>query len=182
MNQQETIAIRSDLVHLLRTGVEDIGSSFTEPDDDWMFVCMGRTEDDGVVIGVDPSAFQTEETKDQLPQLLANLAQRQGFVAYGMVISMWYVVLDKRDSPEEFDSLERDRSWTGPRPSEHPKRKEGVLIVGVDRFGDEAYTADIIRHDDAPPTLGEWRSWGGEPDGLQGRFIDPLRRALRHQG
>jgi len=181
MNRTRTIQVRKDLIKMMRESAEYIGRDFTEPDDDWIFVMMGYSPDGARVIGVDPAMFDTEEGKDRLAEALAAFAQENGFVAYGMVISMWYYEIGK----ETADALDRaGKGW--PKASQSPNRKEGLLIIGADRFGEEGISADIIRHEGKPPTLTEWKPMPND-DGpgeshIEGRFVEPMRRALRHQG
>jgi hypothetical protein len=123
---------------------------------------------------VDPDFFSSDEKKDTLAyEVLPSVIKKFDLVALGMVISTWQAVIDKE---------EREAGhWV--RPSQHPNRREMLLIAAVDAYSDEIYMAEIVRHENAPPTLEKWERTGAGADNvIGGRMIDPLRTALRPQG
>jgi hypothetical protein len=64
-----------------------------------------------------------------------------------------------------------------PKPSEHPQRKEALVLTHVTKSSAKMYVAEIHRHQDGPPTLGEW---GKPTSGLavRGRFVDAMRLGI----
>jgi hypothetical protein len=175
MRPVEVAAIRSNIVRLLRDGAAQVGSRFTEPDDDWQFVAVGaRRDGEFLAIGVDPAFFVSPDHKDKLVALLAEIAKQNSFVAFGTIVSAWEV---RGMNAQEMADYEQGR---GPALSERPDRIEVVQITGIDRFGDESYRAPIMRSATAPPKLEAWERFGAA--GMGGRFIDPFREALRLQG
>lgn len=61
-------------------------------------------------------------------------------------------------------------------PSQHPDRREIVVVVVADAERSEAWTAEIKRTRLRPPTLSSFEA--GDP-GVSGPLIDPLIEALR---
>jgi hypothetical protein len=71
-------------------------------------------------------------------------------------------------------------AWEAPagvRPSLHPDRVETIVLGYASKWTAAIESARIIRHKDAPPTLGEfWRN--DAPYVGHGLFIDALREGL----
>jgi hypothetical protein len=173
MRPIDVAAMRSRLVRTMREGAEQVGRAFTRPDDDWMFVMLGVSEADEQphIITADPMYFSTPERKQELTtEVLPRIIRERSIVVIGQVVSTWIAY-----TGEDFDPNTM-------RPSESPSRKEAVLVMAVDRFGDEFYSAEIVRRAHKPPILEPWQRIGGESDSVSGMFIDPLRAALRLQG
>jgi hypothetical protein len=177
MKPIELAKIRSDLVHMIRFGAEETGKMFTDREEDWDPMIIGSDASGKVtVVGLDPTFLSSEAGKQMLAdEVLPELIRKQSFVALGMVISAWMRVYEKGEYKE----------WPGAlppvRPSQDAKRIEILIVSGVDRYGDELYTAKIVRHPQGPPTLEPWVRLGGD-GGATGRMIEPLRSALRPQG
>jgi hypothetical protein len=65
----------------------------------------------------------------------------------------------------------------GVRPRDDPQRVEKVVLVHWSGGGvSTMYAADVIRHDNRPPDLGQWEEMGGE---MGGRFGDAVELGLR---
>ena len=164
---------RSDLVRLLRKGSQRVQADFTDPDDDWVFTMFGMNRrGEAEIVAADAAFFSSDETKDNLVAALSQITREREYVALATLVSTWRVEYEK--GSEGYDDPFRVM------PSQHPDRREALMIVAVDRYGDEVYMADIVRHDGAPPTLEPWERQPG--DQHTGRFIEPLRTALRPQG
>jgi hypothetical protein len=162
-------------VELAKGGVES-NRELLGPEDDWQPVLIGLTETEATVVGfpIMPNL------KDTLVEVLATIAKQFGFKAMAVVTTVWYVKVAVDASSltdEEREALEREHMNTP--PSEHPNRVEAVLIQALDAEVMRFRVAEIERHPDAPPTLGEWKPLGEDNDEYGGRFPDALRDVLR---
>lgn len=85
---------------------------------------------------------------------------------------------------EQMTSVERETVLAGKDPrgwrprSEWPSTEALVLVV-LDRAGEQSWLADIERHSTRAPTLGEWRTYG--PNVALRGMTDTISRTLRRQ-
>jgi hypothetical protein len=157
-----------------QTGVAAVQESFTDPDDDWEPVMFAISDDENVVIGLPPAAFASDRAKDMLCDVaLPGIILAGRVRALVMVMSTWEVEYTK-----EFPrSADPHRQMP---PSQHPRRREALYLSGLTATLTRSLRADIQRHPDAPPTLGEWRVREADHPNydVTGRFIAPLQEAL----
>jgi hypothetical protein len=158
-------------VEWAKSAVVTVGQSFTEPDDDWMPTALVQNADSIVVAGLDPSFFGSTEAKDNLAdEVLPALLRKYEAQRVALVMSSWMV----SGKSEDVDM--------SVRPSENPNRVEVVVVTVIDRDNAGMYVAEILRGKE-PPILGEWDAHLAEGDGMiDGRFVEPVRRALCPQG
>jgi hypothetical protein len=148
----------------MKEGAKQVEMGFTNPDDDWvpvMLVRMGKKCATMMVsIGDDKDTVGEAITG----YLRSNNADEAVFIA-----SSWMVCVEGEKSHSEIDQL--------PSASQHPNRKEALVLTHVTRNSARMFVADIHRHNDAPPTLGKWSK---PTSGLavRGRFVDAMRLGI----
>lgn len=148
---------------LAMIGAERVAEQFASPHEDWapiLIVSDGRTSE---TIAIDPALFGSIEAKDQAAQVMA--AEIRGHAAAGcaLVLSAWSV-------PDTGDYETA--------PPERGDRVEVLTVMALDRTQQRIWSAPIQRSDDTPPRLGPWQ----QERSAEGRFVEPLRRALTLQG
>ena len=153
-----------DFVDYVKSSARQVGTFFTEPDDDWEPVALLETKEGEMVI------VSLAMDKQLWPKAISEMVEQAGIVKVALVTSSWGLEFE---TPEEYEAyMENDE----PSPSKHPNGFEMLVLSIFDQERVEAWSARIQRHDDEPPTLDEW-DWGGtEPDG---RMIEPIREAMR---
>jgi hypothetical protein len=163
-----------------QNGVEDVGREFEEPDDDWRPLLIIETKThDGVLVWFDPRFLGSPEGKDALAYtVIPELIKTHDGIAVAMVTSAWYVSVDKR---EDFTMPESGSL------ADHPGREEAVFVNGMTATRHRFAQATIHRTDDGPPTLGPWKVHADDgqtnpPFHMEGRMVEPIRRALARQG
>lgn len=154
-----------EFVDYLQSAARFVGEQFKDPEDDWMPV--GHVQDSKGrphIIGFDSRWFESDSNKDRLVHevIVPHLIKAQA-IKFGMIISTWAI-----------QTLEHDES--GLRPSAHPDRREQLLLQAFDQERVETWHAQIYRDGEQPPALSEWE--GPELD-VSGRFVDPIKEALR---
>lgn len=161
----ETLGLFDDVA---KTAAGMSEAIFTEPDDDWTpVVFMENAEGTRATMPIE-QFMENDQMKDMLTELIIpQTIQKFGATRVVMVLSVWSSKL-----PKGVDW--RDR----PRPSEALDRTEALIVSeytteGITRWS----SAEIIRHEDSPPTLGEWDE--SPIDGFEGRFVNPIVDALR---
>lgn len=156
----------------VRSMVEEIGESFTKPDDDWLSTLIIETASgERIAMGLAGDLFDGEERKDQLVSMLQQLIIAFKVRRFGFVISAWGISFPKETGEE--DAMAVASEWRG-HFQDHPERTEQVIVQVVDQDGEISWSSELERHEDAPPTLTEWK----KIDTLSGRFAG-LREALR---
>lgn len=144
---------------------------FTKPDDDWVPIAFLEGPEGQATFPI-ADFMDNDRSKDLLAEFILPQAISK-FRAHTvvMVLSAW----QGRNIPKGVDWQDR------PRPSEDPERKEILILVEYKREGVTRHTvADIIRHEDSPPTLGEWDNWGDDAKlGADGRFVGPIVAAMK---
>lgn len=146
--------------------VEEVGKDLA-PDDDWEPIAFLLHDDESRSLL--PLVYENDEQKDLwanalLPALVVGTRPK----IVSMVQTAWFV-----EAPP-------DAILEGTvRPRDDPNRKEGVVVTCVASNDEQVWQAMIERREGKPPKLGEWMLIGGPNAETMGRFIDPLRRALR---
>ena len=144
--------------------------AFTEPDDDWVPVLfMEDSEGNQATMPIE-MFMQNEQTKNLLTDMIIPAAIKN-FKARTvvMVLSVWRSTL-----PPDVDWQDR------PTPSEDLDRREEVMIIEYTAEGvTRSAMAEIIRHENAPPTLAEWDDMGEASLSQEGRFVGPIVAAMK---
>lgn len=152
---------------------KDVGGDFTEPDDDWFPVAHVLTKKgERFVLAIDLDFMQNEATKGRLVKNLTDFIRKKKVTHFTLVLSTWIVKADRKPGID----LDTQAEEVG-LPSQHPDREEMLLVTSFDADTFITGFALIERHDDAPPTLGEFERM--PDDAMSGRFIEPFRDALK---
>lgn len=150
------------------------GELFTKPDDDWTPAAFLQDDDGNVSGPIGLAEFmESQHSKDMLAETALPLVIRM-FAARSivMVLSIWSARIPKEEATEYL-------AGAYVAPSERPDREEKLMLIELKAEGVTRHSfAPIIRHEDAPPTLGEWEEIEGV-DRFAGRFVDPLVAALK---
>lgn len=151
--------------------VRYVGEQFTKPDDDWMPVAFLYSRKKIKIVGIE----MTRGQKDGVVPALTAIAHGFKAVRGALVMSVWHhsVVMDSPLKEVEIGLMDQ----MGVR--NHPDRKEAVQVELYDGKDTEVWMADIIRHVDKPPTLGQWIKIEGE--NRSGRFANVLERCIGKQ-
>jgi hypothetical protein len=141
---------------------------FTEPDDDWTPIMFMECADGSWATMPIEQFMQDNQSKDVLAELIIpqTIKKLEAKIVV-MVLSVWHTKL-----PKGVDWQDR------PAPSESLDREEALVVTEYRAEGVTRYSmAEIIRHDDSPPTLGEWEN--ADATGYEGRFVDPIVAAMK---
>jgi hypothetical protein len=168
MNDKELI---KGLLERTQRASEAIGKNL-EPDEDWETTAVIATIDSerGIGIGILPLLFTNDEEKDQaFNQTLPSAVAQTGARAIVLVLPSWTI-----EGP--------DYDPSGPSPSQHPKRKEILLLTGTTLEYNETRRAEVIRSENGPPTLGPWETISTTEDidqvKLSGTIVSAVLAAL----
>lgn len=164
---------------------DQIAADFNSPDDDFYPVM--------IAFPGDGSGFQTfalpaellgqgERGKDILAdEIMCPIIDAFGARLISWTMSAWILDLSGVKSMEEARRRSEEARRHGLR--NHPDRREIVMINAMDAHDFENRTAEILRTETAPPTLGPWedykRKFPGQQPTVEGRFFSGLREALR---
>jgi hypothetical protein len=173
----------------IRQGVELIGATFEKPDDDWVpaFFVLAST---GTMI---PMIFEgplDEPGKQKMVQAMVGLARQTRAYAAVFVASSWMTEFSDargralRDQHEAFIAEHGRAPETYEEqgivsPSEAPDRFEAVTMTLYTADATVMSWAPIERHDDSPPTLGEWTVLDSDEAEIAGRLSEPVTEQLR---
>jgi hypothetical protein len=164
-NEFSNIEALSDL---LRDSVEKIADDFDEHEDDIVPVLSLVPESgENVMLALDYQWMENEQTKDRLvSSVMIPAITGVGAKTVGTVFSVWMAAPDEGQDPGDM-----------PRPSEHPNRKEAVLVTVMDSFNVRTWFIPINRPDGEIPTLGDWEEL--PMNAFSGRFVEDVQAALR---
>jgi hypothetical protein len=156
------------LTEIMREGAEAVQKHFDSPDDDWVpMMTLVPQEGKNVMLALDGDWFASEEAKDRLVEkIMIPAVNGVGAKMVATLFSAWSLIL-----PEDVD-LENL-----PVPSESDDRQEVVIMTVMDSFKVKCLYALVERTEDAPPILGEWKSF--EQNSFAGRFVGDIQEALR---
>jgi len=149
----------------IRSLVEGRQKQFTQPDDDWDSIVYFQINDDegDVAIGnLKHVLSQHWGNRDAIVLKLAQEMSQRNAVRVALVLNFW----TKPDDDSEV------------APEKHPDRGEALIILLADSEDAVEWKALIERHEDSPPTLGEWACSPAPRTG--GRFNTLLQVLLRH--
>lgn len=146
---------------------------FTEPDDDWepmIFLKPGDESEGWPILPVGPF-MQSNATKNILAEaVIPSAVERFQATEVVMILSTW--------TSENSSKMLHETGEYKP-PSEQDDRKELLMLSEIKSTGAGRHAfAPIERHEDGPPTLGEWEELEQEAD-ITGRFVEPVVRALK---
>lgn len=156
---------RHQLLTEIEKIVEQIGAAMRKEDDDWAPVLIFGNEDR--VLGSQVLMFADDDDKQKMISLLPEVLRESQATLAAVVFSSWLSPL----------------GVPGMRPSEHPERREIILIAAVDRRGTEYRIADIIRQPGMRPSLSTWQPLSSvTPDSqsldIQSPWIAAIRAGL----
>ena len=166
----------SELLNWLQEATNDLGKQFVCPDDDWSatLFCLSASGS----LFVLPLRFSGDAEKKlccavTIPSAIAETKA----VTVGLVLSTWVVRFTESDGVTALDERV-ERLMGGLRPSQHPRRHEELILTVFEENVSATATADIHRHSQCPPTLGEWAR---QPAAVQsrGQFYDAICAALK---
>lgn len=167
---------------LLINGAREVGRKFTHPEDDWHPIWAVLTQDQGTIIETGAREANDPRAKTKITQYVADFARRRGAIAIGSLMSTWQVILDVEKLGEQrVREIERQVRAQDGSTEGIEGRVERLLVITYTAGNVESQHAPINRHDNAPPTLGEFAAIG-DLDHLEGRMTEPLQEALRRIG
>jgi hypothetical protein len=161
----------SELLDVIRNGVEANRRTFTEPADDWHAPMLLLTDGENVISAtVDPEVMQTIEGKDFFAEVaMPELISAHKIRSLVMLLNVWSFV------PKTAEDVVLS---TELGPALMPERVEQLHMVAFRADDDvEMWTNNIVRHEDAPPTLTGWEQVEGLR--VEGRFYDAINAALK---
>lgn len=156
--------------------VETLGASFTQPGDDWLPVLLGQDQE-GQISALDASAaFDNSQTKEEfattiLPQLIIQGTWHR----VALVASAWITEL----SDDERVRYEQGNGYV--RPSQHPRRKEIIIVYACSDGTESTSIAEIRRDKKRPPQLSEWTQQTTKDSNaysIEGVWAEPIRKAV----
>ena len=150
-----------DLFSFAYNAAKTVGSTFADPQDDWVPVLFYQNEAGEFHVQM---ILMGEGTRVEAAEAIKDILKQQKAVEAMLLMAAWTVVRDKN----EFNS------GASIVPSEEPDKKEVLVFSHVTQDKAEIAMADIIRYEEDPPTLGEL---GEKADGtvISGLFIDSMR-------
>jgi hypothetical protein len=159
------------LTEMSKDAIESIAETFEEPDADWLPTMLVMTREETFnLVGIDPEFMASPTTKAILAeQVIPGVLREQNAIAAAFVSSAWMGTYDNTKMGIGDKHL---------RPSQQPDRQEVVMLTLATALEAKSLTAPIIRHEDGPPTLGEWDGF----DNPEGLFPEALRAGLAPQG
>lgn len=141
--------------------VASIGADFAKPDDDWMMVAVMEDRNGEMHLAPLDQMMGSEWSKEMLAQTIRAYLTEKQIVNYAFLFNVHGIAYA---SKEEMEKREQERD--GRRIQTLPDAVEMLMLVVGNSAVETLYEAQIIRDDQNPPTLGEWK----EVDKLGGRF------------
>jgi hypothetical protein len=153
---------------------------FTKPDDDWapMMFLQGTHDGHPVSPIVPLHTFMHNDTqKDFLAEIVLPAVIKE-FKA-DIVILLFSVWMAKE--PEGAAGYMVHGQGEFIQPSARPDRIEAITLAEYTSAGVTRYaSAQIIRHEDKPPTLDEWETHAIDSGAnYTGRFVEPIVAAMK---
>lgn len=154
--------------------VQDIRKSFDSKSSDWeptLFFLMENTR-----LGlVDLSDFfRTVESKGLVPLVVEHIFEQFEPAYAALITSAWMRVIQTKGPLASLEQEMLEEFGV----STHPKRKEILMVELSSKGGESAtYYANILRHSDKIPDLGEWEKLDGK---ASGRLSSVLKRAFEN--
>jgi hypothetical protein len=167
----EAFATLDDLSKFVRSGVEEIGRKFTDPEDDWTAVMFVQTPSGVDILGLPSCLFESGAVKDALANILRSFVATAGAYRYALLLNTHMTV----GNPDVGD-IQRVRQGEV-RIEQLPGAIEALLLIVGDAETELGWMAEIKRTPHMLRTITEWKKL--TPDGLEGRFAG-LSEALRH--
>lgn len=158
-------------VQTVLSHVRAVSESFTEPDEDWRPIVHLYDAEDKITL-----ALLVGFEKYMWPDVIKALVRKTQAEFAGMVLSSWTM----KTPPEKWPAVQAYLD-AGGTLSEHPDRKEVVLVSFADRGHQQVWEAEIIRYEDRPPTLGEW-SLMPDADEIKGELFTMMIDAFAAGG
>lgn len=147
----------------MKQGAQDVQGRFTSPDDDWVPILLVKSPD-GIGLAMVTITDDKQATADMLQESLRSNKATEAV----LITSAWTI---SRGLGEQFDP-ERDFPIC-----EQPDRQEVLVLTHVTTESAAMYMANINRHADTPPTLGEWQEQVDGPQ-VAGIFVDAMRKGI----
>ena len=153
--------------------VRKVGQGFTKPNDDWMSMLILDPEHGQRMLIAVP--FGCPDDKEHFARALPGIFRQSRPTFAAFVVSAWKVEI----KPSLMSECTAEMVHTF-GASNHPDRTEAVIIQCATPDGpQEEWHAPINRFTDRPPTLGEFKQFGGLPgESSEGRFAGMLSRAF----
>jgi len=148
----------------MKEGAKQVQRGFRNHDDDWVPVLLVRMGKKCATMMVNIT-----DDKETVGNAIAVYLRQHRVDEAVLIASSWTVCLDGKKSFSEVDEL--------PNVSEHPERKETLVLTHVTKDSAQMFIADIHRHEGSPPTLGEWGMPTSGP-AVRGRFVDAMRLGI----
>ena len=166
-----TMTAHEDLIQDVIAGVERVGQEFTRPDEDWWPVLLGQDiTGKRITVDVRP-AYVDEQSKEAFSASLPFFIVEAKLHRVAWVASSWIVELEADEQAQV-----RHSGW--PRPSQHPRRKEVVVVYACSDEMESLSVAEILRDGVRPPRLAAWQQNVAQGVGatcIEGRFAEPIR-------
>lgn len=145
----------ASIFNIAKVGAQRVATTFTAHDDDWAPVLLIRNRAGAVhatTITIDPN-------KDLTATAITRYCRARGATEAALILSAWTATIPPTPALPPI------------RPSEHPNRRETLVICAAGGHnGNATALADITRHDGQPPTLGPFK----DISNVTGRFNDAL--------
>lgn len=141
---------------------------FTQPDDDWTPIAFLQGKDEQVTFPLG-EFMEDDRSKDILAHLiLPGAIKHLKATSMVTVMSIWQSKTSAESLATEYIP-----------PSQCEDRTEHVMITEYTAEGVQRQAfAQILRHEDKPPTLDEWQQMD-DAIGFSGRFVEPIVKALK---
>jgi hypothetical protein len=150
----------------LKWVISEATEMIDDPDGDWPPCLFVENEETILTRPLGGFPMNTEEQKDYLAEVVIPEIVRE---ERGHRAGLYFPAITQGD-----ERLDRYGS-----SASHPRSREVVVLLAVDRDHCEAWLSFIKRWRHQGPTVGKWLQAIDFPEG---RFVEPLRRAVCPQG
>lgn len=107
------------------------------------------------MIAIDPAYMRDPETKENLLVFLRTHIRRNRAQAVCLMCPVWMARTTQAPGADKID-MDAIRDRLPKNLADAPGATEFLMIWHVTQFKREIWNAPITRHEDGPPTLGEW--------------------------